>query len=256
MVKIITMLSIFLVGILANAQVSETRNVASFTKVEIGNKIELVYTETTEPSVKVTAEDHQDLENLATETDGETLKIYMKKTWGNSGATIKVYVTGNGITAITAQTDAKVKVKNQLSAPEVAVTLKSGAYFLGIAKASEKITLKAEEGTICNLRAETKTFNGYFSEDAKINLSGTAVTATIKGSDRSLCLAKNFNADQLEVEASDYANLKMYANHNIDIKVDEFAKVAYSGNPSKIKMNESAVASDSKKVDRNTVAAN
>lgn len=255
MVKIITALSIFLMGLLANAQVSETRQGASFTQIEIGNGIELVYTQTTEPSVKVTAENHLDLENLATETEGETLKIYMKNNWGNSGTTTKVHITGSGITAITAQTGAKVKVKNQLSAPEVSVTLKSGAYFLGIVKASQKVTLATEEGTVCNLRAETATFEGSFSEDAKVNLSGTATTATIRSSNRSLCLAKNFSANQLQIQANDYANLNMYANHNLDIKVDEFAKVVYFGNPSAIKMNDSAVASDSKIVDRNAVAA-
>ncbi|HMI07113.1 MAG TPA: DUF2807 domain-containing protein, partial [Flavobacterium sp.] len=146
---------------------------------------------------------------------------------------------------IEAKSGAKVTVKNQLSAPELSITLDSGASFLGVIKSAKKVTLRAEKGTVFNGRAETRDFYGNFKGNAKVNLSGTAATAFIKSSNAALCLAKNFAAGQLTIKAGDFSKVSIYAKDNIDISVAEMAKVTYTGNPENVTMSENAIAIES-----------
>lgn len=242
MKKIITSLSLFLVGMLAQAQTAEVRKVSSFSKIEIDGKIELVYTETAAPSIKAVAADEQKRDNLVTEINDGTLHIYMKDNSAQNAETAKVYVTGSGICSIEAKSHAKVTVKNQLSAPELSVTLDSGASFQGLVKSARKVTLRTEKGTVFNGRVETGDFYGNFKGNAKVNLSGTAATACIKSSNAALCLAKNFAAGQLTVNAGDFSKVSVYAKDDINISVAEMAKVTYTGNPENVTMNENAIA--------------
>ena len=56
MLKIITTLSLFLIGMLAKGQEIENRELSSFSKVEVKNGIEVVYNESKIPSMRVEAE--------------------------------------------------------------------------------------------------------------------------------------------------------------------------------------------------------
>ncbi|MBK9224122.1 MAG: hypothetical protein IPO23_04740 [Flavobacterium sp.] len=56
MLKIITTLSLFLIGMLAKGQEIENRELSSFSKVEVKNGIEVIYTESKIPSLRVEAE--------------------------------------------------------------------------------------------------------------------------------------------------------------------------------------------------------
>lgn len=238
--NIIATLSLFIVGMAAKAQ----NNATVFTKIEISGNIELVYTETSAPSVKT------DSQNLVTQIENGTLKIYRTDA---DPQTAKIYVTGSELESIEAKSDAKVVVKNQLSAREVLLTLDSGATFTGNIKSSKKVTLRTDDDTVFNGRIETGTLYGKFDSNAKVNLSGTATTAKLDANARALCLAGNLDASKLSVNASSYSTVKVYGRQNLDIDVSGMAKVTYIGKPSSVNMNENAVALGGKSFE--TIAA-
>ena len=94
MLKIITTLSLFLIGMLAKGQEAENRELSSFSKVEVKNGIEVIYTESKMPFLRVEAENVSVLKNLITEVKGKTLKIYLLKKEDQTTLenTIKVYL--------------------------------------------------------------------------------------------------------------------------------------------------------------------
>ena len=56
MLKIITTLTLFLIGVVAKGQVLENRIISEFSKVEIKNGIELIYSEDKAPTLQIEAQ--------------------------------------------------------------------------------------------------------------------------------------------------------------------------------------------------------
>ncbi len=75
MLKIITTLTLFLIGILAKGQVTETRTVSSFSKVKVHDGIELVYLQGNNPSIRIEADNQATVKNIMTKVSKETLTI-------------------------------------------------------------------------------------------------------------------------------------------------------------------------------------
>jgi hypothetical protein len=234
MIKIFTSLSLFLLGLLAQAQTTETRTVSKFTRMEVGNNIRVIYTESTAPSISADA-------NLVAEVKDGTLKINAARP---TDETYTVYVSGNNLASIEAS-GAQITVTDQLSAPELDVTLEADATFEGNVKSAEKFTLHAQENTVFNGRVETSVLDATLNGHAKVCLTGKAQTATFHADNRTICVAGNFTANQMNVIADDYATVKIHAQDRLEIAVSEMARVTYTGKPVLVKMNENAIAVNS-----------
>lgn len=233
MKTIITALSLFLAGMLAHAQ--EKRTVSSFSKIEISGNIEMIYTETLAPSIKVNPEDDS---NVITEINKGLLKISLKD---QNTQTMKVYITGKNLQSIKAGSGAKVTVKNQLSSADFQLALLSGATFNGYINSSKKVTLRVENSAAFIGRVDTGIFSAKLTSNAKIALSGSANLADISTDARALCFAGNFTAEKISVHAASYSTVKVHARKTIDITVSEKARVTYTGTPT-VRMNENAIA--------------
>ena len=79
MLKIITTLTLFLFGMLAKVQATESRKVTEFSNVSIAHGIELLYTEKPVSSLEIETNNEATLKKIITEVHGETFKIYLKK---------------------------------------------------------------------------------------------------------------------------------------------------------------------------------
>lgn len=235
MKTIITSLGLFLIGIMAHAQ--EKRTVSSFSKIEVSGNIEMVYTETLAPSIKVSPENDA---NIITEINKGLLKISLKNA---STQTMKVYVTGKKLQSIKA-TGAKVTVKNMLPVADFELALLSGATFNGHIKSGQKVTLRADDHAAFVGRIDAGNLSARLTSDAKMALSGSADVARISTDGRAKCLAGNFSAVKMWVQAAGFSSAKVYAGQSIDIAVSEKAQVAYTGTPADVHMNENAIAYD------------
>lgn len=242
MLKIITTLSLFLIGMLAKGQEVENRTLSSFSKVEVKNGIELIYNENKTPSLRIEAENLSVLKNVITEVKGKTLKIYLlkKENQNEVAKNIKVYLSFEKITSFAANSKAKITVIDPISAENLAINLKSEGQFSGIIITKDKTTLIANSGTIFNGRVETTSFVGNFENNSKINLSGKTEKAIINASDSSLLEAKNFVAANIVLNASGKSLALIYVEKAIAITVADEAKVSYTGYPEKINLNDEA----------------
>ena len=228
MLKIITTLTMFAIGLLAQAQVSESKTVSPFSKIEISNGVELIYTESQKASITAEASTAKALTTLVVRFTGKTLSI--SKT---SSEPVKVYVAASGVKAIRASQGATVKITNQLSADNISVAMVSGSVFNGTI-VSEKASLAAKSESIMNVRVQTKNLAGNFAGKSKVNLSGAAHTATINSQSGALCHARNFIADQVSVIAESESDVSIYAGHDLNICATDRAKVTYFGTPGKV----------------------
>jgi len=251
MLKIITTLTVFLIGMLAKGQVVENRNVSEFSKVVVANGIELIYNEDQSTSLRIAATNSEILKNTIAEVDGKTLNIYLTEgTTLTANDMVKVYLSAKDITALSANTNAKITIMNQLNAKNMNINLDSGATLMGNIKALCKTKLRANDNTVFNGKIETSILKGNFKDNAKINLTGQAKKAAFQTNDASLLSAKNFVADNIYLNANGKSVAMVHANNNLALNVSENAKILYTGFPESIKMNEEAQAFKKRDNDR------
>lgn len=239
MKSIIATLSLFLAGTLAHAQ-TNTRTVSSFTKIEVSGNIEMVYTETAAPSIKVNTENDPE---VITQINEGILKISLKN---KTTETMKVYVTGNNLSAIKAEEKASIVVKNQLSAAEFNLTLLSGSHFAGNIRSAQKVILQADNDALFVGRIDTEMLVAKLGSNAKASISGIVYSAQLNTSGHAFCHAGNLLSEHLVINAQNVSIVKAYAQATIDISVSGKAKAMYSGKPAKVTMNKDAIAFDGK----------
>jgi len=238
MLKFITMLTLSLFGMLAKGQeVTETRNVNGFTKIEIKNA-EMIYMESDKPSLKITAEDEEVLTNVRTEIVGNTLRILNKSDYGK----VTVYVGAKGVSNFTAGSGSKIIIENEIKAENVNLVLNSDAIFNGNITATGKTTIQANGQAMFKGKIGTGVFVGKFKNNARVILCGNTQTATIEASGQVTCNARNLNAGSLAINAQDDSKVWIYANDSLTIDVLEDAKVIYNGRPAKVSINPNAIA--------------
>jgi Putative auto-transporter adhesin, head GIN domain len=241
MLKIITTLTIVLFGLLAQAQVTESRELSNFSKVEVKNGIQLIYTQSATPSLQVEARDEATIYNVVTEMVGNTLKIYLEKD-SKVATTAKVYLSTPQVVALTAKSKAVITVVDEMTAKNLKLTLRSGAAFTGNIKATGKTKLTADKGTVFNGKVEAPIFVGNFKSNARVNLTGKVQLASISTTDTALLIAKNFVANTIHLNAGGKSRAMIHVDNDVVLNVTESAKVTYSGWPQNIEWNEEAEA--------------
>lgn len=238
MLKIITSLTMFATGLLAQAQTVQTRNAAPFSKIEISSAVEVIYTQSDQPTLKVETTGASELKNIVTEFKNNTLRVYRLQ---DQEGTAKVYVTAPGVAAIKAASGSKFRITNQLEAPEVLVSLTSGSAFWGSIK-SDKLQLNTKSGAVVNIRVDAGSVNGVFKSGSKANISGNVKHSDLRTQTGALCNARNLMTDTAMVNAQDNSSVLINTKGEISVTVADNAKVTYFGKPSKVAMNSEAVA--------------
>lgn len=235
MLKIITSLVLFLIGIAAQAQ--SENDLASVTTIKVKNGVELIYTQNKTSMLRIETQNPRDLQQVITAVNGKTLTI----TGRDSNVLTKVHVSTPEIETFKASSGAKITLAMPLETQNLQIILNSGAQFSGLTR-TKSMKLYANYGTIYNGRTETGSFSGNFS-NAQINLSGIAVSATIKASESTSVNAKNFIAANSKVNITENASIVIYGKEKLRLITDESAKVTYYGCPQNLEVNNRYVAS-------------
>ena len=237
MSKSIISAAMLIVGILTQAQVTETRNVPSFEKIEVSDALEIIFTESNTFSVVVESPDSETAKSVQTIVKNNTLSIHRSK----SGATAKVFVTAPAVGKIKATSHSRFRISNQLTTPKVSLSLASGAYFQGTIE-SDKLLLSAATNSEINVRAISFSITGNFTSSAKANVSGTATNVYFQTDEEALCNAKNLNAANVTIRASDQSAVLINGSGKLQLKADDMATITYRGTPQKISIDTSSVA--------------
>ena len=252
MLKIITTLTLFLIGILAKGQEVEMRTVSSFSKVKVQHGIELVYTESDTQSLRIEAANQSIMKNITTTVKGHTLTIDIlnEKDFTTNGGKIRVYLAANNLVTLEANTNAIVTIDDALTAKNLTINLRSGASLTGNIKVSENTKLIATDNSSFNGKIETSSLTANLMKNAKINITGKANRAAFETSNTVVLSARNFFSNAITMKASENSVASIYAHSNLTVDVADDAKITYTGFPDNIALNEDAVALQKYRSDR------
>ena len=222
MLKFIITVSMLLAGVFCQAQVSEIRNTGNFSEIAVGSGIQLIFTESNAIQVvKVEAANNEVLQQLITVSDGKRLTVSFKSQKKTTN-TMKVFVAAKDIARFEAEKASQILLTNKVYAQDLKIILSSGAIFNGYVQTSKSVAVQASSKAVFNGRVETPRFSGDFSYGAKINVSGTAGIATIKGKSGAYCNGRNFITGQAKID-SDNATVIITNKEEIVVKAVEKA---------------------------------
>lgn len=264
MYRIIIYLVVGLMSLMLRAQVSENRQVESFSKLKVSNTIEVFYTFSTIQSVKVYADDAQKIACVKTETENGVLKVYIDTTeyfkntkkeksksgrnWNNgvSFEVLKVEISGPFLNEITTSTSAEVKLLNTNKAKEVTLKSSSSSSIEGSFEA-DKITIDNSSSADCDIQVNTPMLLVESSSSADVKVSGKAATVKVGSSSSSDCDLKNLEAKEAYVKANSSADVMIHATALLEAEASSSADIIYYGDPDKIRIKESSSGSVTKK---------
>ncbi|HEX9979363.1 MAG TPA: DUF2807 domain-containing protein [Flavobacterium sp.] len=236
MLKIITTLSMLLIGALAQAQVTEVRPISAFSEIAVSDGIEVVYTNEARLSLVTESEDVQGLRNIRTELDGNTLVISRAE---KDGKASRVIISASGITAIQANSGSTIKV-NELTGKSVSVAIAGGACFSGNIIA-DQINLKARNRSTINARIDGFALKGNFTTSSRINLSGSAHEAVLNADSKVFCTARNLKTGRMTANATGLSEIEAQATKEIHLSLSEASKITYYGNPERVSLPKDAM---------------
>lgn len=226
-----------LAGMGAQAQTSETRKSQDFNSLEVKNGIEVVFTQSSDPSLKVESDSKTNLENIITEFSKGTLKVYMRET--ENGRTLrgsaKVYVAAPNVNNFKAVTGASIKASNKLTVDELTVKLASGASFTGEAGCTVKCVVKAESGSMFRGLIHTPLFDGKAFGGSTIKLTGSADITNAVCNNGSL-IAGKFFSQKADIKTINASTAFINAVKSINADADNSSSITYYGEPADVNL--------------------
>jgi hypothetical protein len=235
MTKFIIVFIAYLMSVVCNAQVSETRKITEFSKVEVETGIELIFTESSVASLLVESDDEQRLQKIITKVEGNTLKIYLDKQRSkiNNYQLLRVTVSQNNVSSFRAKSGASIAITNEINVPKASITIDSGAEFKGNIKA-DVVKLDVNSGANYQGNIVAASVFGDFDSGAQIELSGIAKTTTVKIGSAANCQAIEFTTQVATIDAGSSAEIALTVSQVLDAKASSLARIKYYGTPMKV----------------------
>jgi len=233
-----------LISLVAQAQVTETRDTKEVNAIEVKNGIEVIFTQSDIPGLQVTADNAENLKRImTTHNKNGTLKIYLKEHEGpiNVQAIAKVYVSQKNVTGFTASNGANIKANGMLNLTDVAVNLSGGATCNAIITTSGNCSIDVQSGAGFRGIVNSKDFSANAIGGGYIKIGGSADTANV------YCSGGSFNAGKFicgdaKIWAQKASAVSIYANNSIKTDVDTSSSVTYYGEPAKTSLGTNAYA--------------
>lgn len=245
MLKIIAQLSAFLVGTLAQSQVSETREMSGFSKIVCKDKVELVLAQAESQNVKVEAQDALSLSDIVTEVKDNTLYVRTKDALDER---VKVYILMPELTSLDISGGGLASVAKELNVAQFEVTLSSRSIFSGNVNAS-KLTINAKAGSLFNGNVTVGELEVNLRSKATARLAGWAPKTNIVAQTGSNCEARRLFASQLTLDASGNSSIAANAEKKVKADISEGSRISWSGQPETVQLPE-----DAKMTKSNTIA--
>lgn len=236
MLKIITSLSMFLVGALAQSQVSENRTVASFSKVVVNDGVEVIVTLDASQKLVAQASDALSLNDLITEVKNGVLYV---ETRDALDAPAKVLLSIADLRAVELLGMSKMSVTNAIVASEFSVSLSGRSLFTGDINA-DALRLNLKAGSHFNGNVVAKTLVADLRTGSQARLSGFANKASFNAVNHSVCNARRLYTDTTSIKAAGDSNVMANADDNLDIDIAQGSQASWAGYPETVKLPEDA----------------
>lgn len=234
MLKIITSLSMFLVGALAQSQVSETRKMENFSKAAVADGVELVFVHGDPATLTIEAADALSLGDLVTEVKNNTLCVYTKDALDTP---VKVFLGSGGITSIEASNGSKVSVVEAIDANDLSITLASRSIFSGNVHA-RTLSLRLKSGSFYNGNITAQELTASLRGQAKARLSGFAKKASLSASNSSVCSAQTLFTERTALDASGNSTVTANVSGHVEVSLTEGSHISWAGYPEAVVLSE------------------
>jgi hypothetical protein len=248
MAKFIIVVITYLMSVVCHAQVSETRPLTKFSKVEVETGIELVFTESNSPSLVVMADDSQKLQRIITKVEGNTLKIYVKseRNKHSNFKVLKVKVSQSNVNSFQADSGASISFANTINVSKATISIDSGAMFNGNI-AAEEVKLVVNSGASYKGNILATSVAGNFDSGAKIKLSGKSKTAIIKIDSAAILEAIDFTTAVATIDAESMAKVSITVTDLLEARASSMANIKYYGATKKVNAHADSLARIEKK---------
>jgi hypothetical protein len=194
----------------ANAQQSLTREIESFSKIEVFGNVNVELKQNTEESVKIKT-NKIDPDKIIVKVSNNTLKISLKSNLFDEDVKVKVYVSYKEITEIRSDASAEIKILNKFEGNYLAATAANGG----------RIIMKVKLDSV-----DLKLFQG-----AHIDISGSCMKQSSYVNTGSVLSASNLECDEVDIRMNTKANAEIVANKRIEAKVNSGSKLSFFGKP-------------------------
>lgn len=176
-----TFLILFIVSIIGgnvsafvgNSEKTEIRKVKNFSAIKVSTGIDLYLTMGNSEEVKIVA-DNDDIDEIITKVEDNTLHIYMKKTsWFNWGSvnSKKAYVTVKELDGIYASSGSDVRSENTLKGESLEVKASSGSD-VKIDIVFKNVSLDSSSGSDLTVSGKSKNLEVEASSGSDIKAQG------------------------------------------------------------------------------------
>lgn len=218
------------------AQVSEKREIASFSSISVSSGIVLTYEESQEFSVMAEAADGKSVTAIITELKGALLEVYAAPQDNPSlGGLLKVHVTGNGVSSFIAASKSRLLLKNPIKSDTVHITASGGASFVGMVQPNDRAVVRVRSGATVCARLATQSLVGDVSGATAV-LSGTAKNVRILANSRASCSAKNLASQNAHITAEGRSIVTLHGKCRITASAEEGSSISYFGKPTKVNL--------------------
>ncbi len=200
---------------------TENRTARDFSSVKVSTGIDLFLTMGDAEAVKVVA-DENIIDNIKTEVENGTLKIYVKNrpfSW-NWNRTQKVYVTLKKLENLDASSGSDVISENTLKGKSIRISSSSGS--------DVKLKLEYEEVHMDS------------SSGSDASLSGTCKELVASSSSGSDINAQDLRSQNCHVSVSSGADAVVYVSEELEADASSGGDIRYLGNPKTKNINESS----------------
>jgi hypothetical protein len=225
-----TFLILFIVSIIGgnisafagNNEKTEIRKVKNFSAIKVSTGIDLYLTMGNSEEVKIVADDN-DIDEIITKVENNTLHIYMKKTsWFNWGSvkSKKAYVTIKELEGIYASSGSDVRSENTLK--------------------GESLEVKASSGSDVKIDIVYKNVSLDSSSGSDLAVSGKSKNLEVEASSGSDIKAQDLESVNCEARASSGSDITVNVSENLKARASSGADIKYYGNPTTKNIDESS----------------
>jgi len=222
-ILLIAMIAITVPVLAGNSDKTENRDLSGFNAIAVSTGIDLYITMGNTEAVKVVADDDI-IDNLKTEVENGTLRIYMKRNnwfnWGSGNQTRKVYVTVSELVAIDASSGSDVESENTLD--------------------GDKLDISASSGSDIELDVHYKNLSLDTSSGSDAELSGKVKYLKLSASSGSDIDASELESFYAKVDASSGSDISLSVSEELVANASSGADIVYHGNPQKKDIDESS----------------
>lgn len=200
----------------ARAQSTQVRQVPAFHAINVGTGIELDLTAGRSQRVEVSAATEEYRDRIETTVEGGVLKLRYKNPenmWRNDRTNkhLRVAVTADELTALTAGSGSSVRTSGDFDAPEFQLDVSSGA------------TVKAG--------LDTRTLTVRQSSGSTASLSGRATSLDVESSSGASFDAADLLTERCRAEASSGSSVRVAVKDDLVAQASSGGSISYKGSP-------------------------